>query len=116
MSETIEAITSGKIDNAFESFDITLTGRFNFPEVNAVLFSYSVMFPPAAPISVLFGNYLSISVQTIEKMSHNMMCTKERLKSACACALSDQKLRLPHEETLHPVKSLIRLPECASYS
>ena len=51
------------------------------------------------------------------------MCTKRALKSACASSQSDQSLRCPHEETLHPwlsklrmVKVLIRLRECADWS
>ena len=55
MSETIEAVASGQASNAFESFDIVLSGRFKFPEVHAELFSYSAMMPPGAPISVVFG-------------------------------------------------------------
>ena len=45
---------------------------------------------------------------------------QRRFKSACASVQSDQSLRCPHEETLHPwlskmrpVKILIRLRECA---
>ena len=30
------------------------------------------------------------------------MCAQRRLKSACVSAQSDQSLRYPHEETLHP--------------
>ena len=50
------------------------------------------------------------------------MCAQGRLKLACACAQTDQSLRCSHEETLHrvakthPVKILIRLRECASWS
>ena len=29
-------------------------------------------------------------------------CAQRTFKSACASALSDQSLRYPHEETLHP--------------
>ena len=46
-----------------------------------------------------------------------------RLKSACTSAQSDQSLRCPHEDTLHPclskmwpVKILIRLRECPGWS
>ena len=51
------------------------------------------------------------------------MCAQRRLKSACAFAQSDQSLRCPHEETLHPwlskmhtMKILIRLRKCAGWS
>ena len=51
------------------------------------------------------------------------MWAQRRLKSACASAQSDQSLRCPHEETLHPylskmrsVKILIRLCKCADRS
>ena len=51
------------------------------------------------------------------------MWAKQRLKSECAFAQSDQSLRCLHEETLHPcpskmrsVKILIRLCECAGWS
>ena len=51
------------------------------------------------------------------------MRAQQRLRSACAFAQSDQSLRCPHEETLHPwlsqkrpVKILIRLRECAGWS
>ena len=51
------------------------------------------------------------------------ICVKRRLKSACASAQSDQSLRSPHEESLHPWlfkmrprKILIWLRECAGWS
>ena len=51
------------------------------------------------------------------------ICAQRRHKSACASDQSDQSLRCPHEETLHPwlsktcpVKILIRLRECAVWS
>ena len=51
------------------------------------------------------------------------LCAQRRLKSACASTQSDQSLRRPHEETLHPplsemrsVKILIRLRERAGWS
>ena len=57
--------------------------------------------------------------QQREKMTSDL-CTQPRLKSACASAPSDQSLRCPREENLHPqdsgmhqVKILIRLRECA---
>ena len=50
-------------------------------------------------------------------------CAQRRLKSACACAQSDQSICCMHEDTLHPwlfkmcqVKILIRLCECAGWS
>ena len=49
--------------------------------------------------------------------------SQRRLESACSSAQSDQILCYPHEETLHPwlskmrlVKILIRLRDCASWS
>ena len=51
------------------------------------------------------------------------MCAQRRLRPACVSSQSDQSLRWAHETTLHtwlskvhPVKSLIRLRECAVWS
>ena len=50
-------------------------------------------------------------------------CSQQILKSFCASAQSDQSLRWPYEESLHPwlskvrpVRILIRLRECAGWS
>ena len=51
------------------------------------------------------------------------ICVRQRFNLACAFAQSDQSLRCPHEETLHPwlfkmraVRDLIILSECAGWS
>ena len=55
MSDTIEAVASGQISNAFESFDIVLSGTFNFPEVHAELFSFTAVLRPGAILTIVFG-------------------------------------------------------------
>ena len=53
----------------------------------------------------------------------NDLCAQQTLRSALACAQSDQSLRCPHEETLGPylpnectAKNLIRLGGCQGWS
>ena len=73
--------------------------------------------------------FSSFSINICYHISGNLgkvpsnMCVRQRLKSVCASTQSDQSLRCPHEETLHPwlskicpVKILIRLRECAGWS
>lgn len=53
----MEKLTSGKLGNAFSSFDITLKGTFEFPRKPTKLFEYSYDFPLGGFIIVTFGKF-----------------------------------------------------------
>ena len=85
--------------------------------------------PSAMPfIDLVPENLSSMMLQWLWAVTwenvHSRMCGQSRHKSTCACAQSDQSLRCPHEETLHPwlaktmrpMKILIRLREWSESS
>ena len=79
--------------------------------------------PGTRPEKTSLSHMYSYTRATMWEDIPSNIFAQRRLKSACACAQSDQNLRCPHEETLHlwllemhTVKTMIKLRECAGWS
>ena len=108
---------------ALSSEWISLSDKVLHSTINGQLLSLTLIM-----VSIKRCSFKSTFLRTQgQRLSHNVGKStygpRIKLKAACASSQSDQSLRCPHEETLHPWLSKmclgrirIRLRECAVWS
>lgn len=53
-SEVMEKLINSPLENAFKTFDVTLTGTYNFPRRHILLFYFYFVFP-VGPVYITLG-------------------------------------------------------------